>query len=484
MRKEETHIAIYHLSIQIIGRGSGKTAVAAAAYRAGEKITNDYDGVTHDYTRKGGVVHTEILLPEYASAEYTDRAMLWNAVEKIEKAKNSQLAREIEIALPLELSQEQNIELVRAYCQQHFISAGMCADICFHEKEDGNPHVHIMLTMRPFEQDGSWAAKSKKEYILDENSERIMLKSGEYKSRKVDVTNWNDRGNAKIWRQGWADLCNQYLEKNSHTERIDHRSYEQQGIEQIPMVHLGAAASAMEKRGIKTERGDINRKIEITNSELRQLNGRINKLKNWIYAQPIADAPTMLDVMKAVSSAKNVDSKWKRIADVKTQSKLLVFLQENGIDDIAGLVRKVEQLHQSQYELGNTIKSEERRISTLKQHLAQVDIYKTNKAVHKQYKNLDIKKRDGFYDKHSDEILAYESASKYLNDHLNGYDKIPEKDWRAEHDKLLTQRHAHVEEYYKRKDDVKEVELIRRSVGQSINNVRQKDFLKNREQDL
>ncbi len=132
-------MAIYHCSIKIISRGKGKSAVAAAAYRAGEKLTNDFDGETHDYTHKGGVVHTEILLPGHAPAAFSDRAVLWNAVEKIEKAKNAQLAREIEIALPRELTREQGISLVREYVKRHFVAAGMCADICLHDTGNGNP---------------------------------------------------------------------------------------------------------------------------------------------------------------------------------------------------------------------------------------------------------------------------------------------------------------------------------------------------------
>lgn len=180
-------MAIYRLSIKIISHGKGKSAVAAAAYRSGAKITNEYDGEIHDYTKKGGIAHTEILLLENAPPGYSDRSVLWNAVEKIEKSRNSQLAREIEIALPIELSVGQNISLIRAYCNEHFVSKGMCADICIHDKNDGNPYAHIMLTMRSFEPDGSWAAKSKKEYILDDSGKRIRLNSGEYKSRKAEV---------------------------------------------------------------------------------------------------------------------------------------------------------------------------------------------------------------------------------------------------------------------------------------------------------
>ena len=450
------------MSIKIISRGKGKSAVAAAAYRAGEKIANEYDGVIHDYTKKGGVTHTEIMLPDNAPPEYADRSALWNAVEQIEKNCNAQLAREIELALPVELSQEHNIELVRAYCQQYFVTAGMCADICIHDKNDGNPHAHIMLTMRPFEQDGSWAAKSRKEYILDDNGERIRLKSGAFKTCKVCTTDWNEQTKAEEWRSAWAEAVNAAMEQNGHAERIDHRSYERQGQNLIPTIHLGVAASAMEKRGIRTERGDINREIAVTNNQLRQLRARINKAKRWVYSQPLTNAPSMIDMIQGIAGGKNLDSRWQKITDLKTRAKLLVFLQENNITDVSALADKITQLHHLQYDLAGTIKTEERRISTLNQHLAQVDIFRQHKAVYAKYKTLDPKKRDGFYDKHSDEIAAYQSASKYLKDHLNGRGKIPDKSWRDERDKLLAQRYAHVEEYYNLRDDVRSVEILRK----------------------
>ena len=140
-------IAIYHCSIKIVSRGKGKSAVAAAAYRAGEKLTNEWDGLTHDYTRKGGVVHSEIMLPPHAPPSFSDRSILWNSVEQIEKSNNSQLAREIEIALPVELSREEQTRLVREYCSSQFVSKGMCADFNIHDTGNGNPHAHILLTM-------------------------------------------------------------------------------------------------------------------------------------------------------------------------------------------------------------------------------------------------------------------------------------------------------------------------------------------------
>lgn len=275
-------MAIYHCSIKIISRGKGKSAVAAAAYRSGEKLINNYDGIVHDYTRKSGIAHTEILLPSHAPPDFQNRSALWNSVEKIEKSKNSQLAREIELAIPKELNREQQISLVREYVNDNFVAVGMCADIAVHDKSDGNPHAHIMLTMRPLEQDGTWGAKSRKEYITDKNGERIKLKNGNFKTKKVDTVDWNEQSKAELWRSKWAELANKYLAENKIAERIDHRSFERQGTEQIPTIHLGVAASQMERKGIETERGNINREIKAHNKLLAQIKAKITSLKRWI----------------------------------------------------------------------------------------------------------------------------------------------------------------------------------------------------------
>ena len=275
-------IAIYHCNISIVSRGKGKSAVAAAAYRSGEKLTNEWDGMTHDYTRKGGVVHTEILLPPNAPPSFSDRSTLWNSVELYEKAGNAQLAREIDAALPIELSREEQIRLVREYCSSQFVSRGMCVDYAIHDTGKGNPHCHIMLTMRPLDERGAWAAKSKKEYDLDENGERIRLPSGKYKARKVDLTGWNDKGNALLWRKAWADISNAYLERAGSPERIDHRSNAERGIDELPTVHMGVAACQMEKKGIATEKGELNRNIQKANRLIREIRAQIGKLKEWI----------------------------------------------------------------------------------------------------------------------------------------------------------------------------------------------------------
>jgi ATP-dependent exoDNAse (exonuclease V) alpha subunit len=258
-------MAIYHCSIKIISRSSGRSSVAAAAYRSAEKLHDHRTGLDFDFTKKNGVEHSEILLPDHAPAEYADRQNLWNAVEQVEKQKNAQTAREIEIALPAELPRAEQIKLARQFVQEQFVSRGMCADICVHDKRDDNPHAHILLTTRPINPDGSWGAKSQKEYIFDRNGQKIRLPSGEFKSRKTSSTDWDSRENAERWREAWAQSLNRELQRRG-LELVDHRSFERQGIDREPTQHMGKTASELERQGIPTERGEHNRAVAERNA--------------------------------------------------------------------------------------------------------------------------------------------------------------------------------------------------------------------------
>lgn len=472
-QKGARHMAIYHCSIKIISRGKGKSAVAAAAYRAGEKITNDFDGVTHDYTRKGGVVHTEILLPDHAPAKYKDRATLWNAVEETEKAKNAQLAREIELALPQELTREQGISLVRAYVKAQFANEGMCADICVHDTGGGNPHAHVMLTMRPFDENGAWGAKQKKEYILDRDRNKIYdQKKRQYKCTSVPATDWNDQTKAEEWRAAWAQICNQYLEQNGHAERIDHRSYARQGINQIPTVHFGVAASAMEKRGIRTERGDLNREIEVTNQKLRQLKARISKLQNWLKEEAAnTEPPTLADYIQSILSRKAQAGKSgvsQSLYNLKDAANMLNFLQQNQIQDMAGLDEKFKSMIGEQLDIQGKLKPVERRLATLKKHIEQSDIY----FKYKGKKPLT----------ESEQIL-FTAAKDYLKGVMNGKTIIPTKTWKEEYTKLTAERKTLNQRYLVLKEEVKEAEKIRKSVY-SILRQEQREQQPRRAQDM
>ncbi len=466
-------MAIYHYSIKIISRGKGKSAVAAAAYRAGEKITNEFDGVTHDYTHKGGIVHTEVLLPDHAPAGFADRAVLWNAVEKIEKAKNAQLAREIELALPAELTREQNISLVRGYISRYFVAAGMCADICVHDTGGGNPHAHVMLTMRPFEQGGAWGAKQKKEYIFDKDGHKIYdRKKRQYKCKSIPATDWNDQAKAEGWRAAWADYVNAALERGNHAGRIDHRSYERQGIDQIPTVHLGVAAHQMEKRGIRTERGNINREIEVTNQRLRQLKARISKLRDWLKEEAEnTEPPTLADYIQSILSRKAQAGKSgysQSLYNLKDAANMLNFLQQNQIMDMAGLDEKFKSMIDGQMDIRDKLKPIDRRLAVLKKHIGQADTY----LMYKGKKALT-----------DTEQILFTAAHDYLKGVLNGKATLPTKAWKAEYARLTAERKTLNQRYLALKDEVKEAERIRKSVY-SILRQEQRERQPRREQDV
>ena len=262
-------MAIYHCSAKIIGRSSGRSAVGSAAYRAGERLENERDGITHDYTKKSGVVYTEIIAPENAPDWATDRSRLWNEVERVEKSSKAQLAREIEIALPAELKREQQIELVQEYAKD-LAKQGMIVDVAMHDKGDGNPHAHLMATLRQIDKDGTWKEKQRKEYILDKDgNKQYDPKKKTYKCKTVKTTDWDKPETLDRWRENWAKVVNKHLERAGHEQRVDHRSYKEQGIEKIPTIHEGVASRKIDSRENQIgERCEINREIAKDNRRL------------------------------------------------------------------------------------------------------------------------------------------------------------------------------------------------------------------------
>ena len=316
-------MAIYHLEAKVVGRGAGRSAVAASAYLSCSRLYNDYDGIQHDYTKKQGLVWQEVFLPEYAPQEWQDREKLWNAVEEVETAKDSRLAREFVVALPIELSREQQIELLQDFIREQFVSDGMCADAAIHDTDGHNPHAHILLTVRPLDERGKWQYKTEKEYLCMRNGEERGFTAAEFKSaqndgwekqypykvgkKKVDMTpsaaeaqeliradkhpkstrygrqnpiseRWNSEEQLVSWRVAWADVTNRYLESAGREERIDHRSNAARGLDEIPTIHEGVTVQALERKGIVSDRCEMNRQIRADNALLRELKAEIKKL--------------------------------------------------------------------------------------------------------------------------------------------------------------------------------------------------------------
>ncbi len=310
-------MSIYHCSIKIISRAGGRSAVASAAYRSGEKLYNGETGMTHDFTRKGGVIMSEILLPENAPERFSNREVLWNEVQQIEKRSDAQFAREIEVALPSEMAREDQIECVRSYIRDNFVADGMIADWALHDKGDGNPHAHILLTLRGIDEHEKWLQKQKTVFAnsrdekgrpvydpslpsydpknkektskyripqLDKDgNQKVRIREGkgtEYLWEKISIpaNDWNEHTKAEQWRASWAEHCNRYLKPE---QMIDHRSYERQGIEKEPTIHEGVVARQMEKEGKNAERCQINREIRERNSireQIRKIASEITKL--------------------------------------------------------------------------------------------------------------------------------------------------------------------------------------------------------------
>ena len=316
-------MAIYHLEAKVVSRGAGRSAVAASAYLSCSRLYNDYDGIQHDYTKKQGLVWQEVFLPEYAPQEWKDREQLWNAVEEVETAKDSRLAREFVVALPLELSRTEQIELLQEFIQKQFVSDGMCADAAIHDTGGHNPHAHILLTVRPLDEQGKWQYKTEKEYLCMKNGEERGFTAAEFRTaqnegwekqypykvgkKKVYMTpsaaeaqgfvradkhpkstrygrqnpiseRWNSEEQLVEWRKAWADVTNLYLERAGRAERIDHRSNAARGLDEIPTIHEGVAAQALERKGIISDRCEINRQIRADNALLRKLKAEIKKL--------------------------------------------------------------------------------------------------------------------------------------------------------------------------------------------------------------
>lgn len=373
-------------------------------------------------------------------------------MEEIEKAGNSQLARELEVALPIELSREEQLRLVREYCSSQFVSKGMCADFNIHDTGSGNPHAHILLTMRPMDEQGKWLPKSKKEYVLDENGERIRLASGRYKTRKVDLVDWNSHDNAEVWRKAWADLANSFLEQSNRPERIDHRSYERQGIEQIPTVHIGVAASQMEKKGIVTERGELNRSIKAANRMLREIRAQIGKLKEWLS-----------EIFKA-KEALRAEQQQHTADELKAISKAVNLLAEKGIFTLEELDAALSSVSDKASEIRGAMKPREARIKQLQKLIEQAQNFQKTKPVHDEYKQIRWKgKQEKFAETHRADLTIWEAANRYLRANLPDM-KLAPKAWQTELAKLTAENEAEYVKLKAQREVVSDLQKIHRYV--------------------
>ena len=260
----------------------------------------------------------------------------------------------------------------------------MCADIALHVKDDGNPHAHILLTMRPLNEDKTWGAKSKKEYILDENGEKVKLKNGNYKTRKINTVDWNEQDKAEHWRKAWADITNKYLEENNIQDKVDHRSYQRQGIEQIPTIHLGVSATQMEKKGIATDRGNINREIRKQNRLLQEIKLRIKALMRWIRGIGKEEKAETDKLKSTLPPKENLLSVFKNLirknadnhnTDLEKYIESYQFLKEKNIISLSELKESIVTLRDKNYKTTRAIKDTEKKIDGKVQLIDQAEKY-------------------------------------------------------------------------------------------------------------
>ena len=467
----------------MVQRSKGKSAVGAAAYRSGTKLVNEWDGMTHDYTRKGGVVHSEIILPAHAPPEFQDRSILWNSVEQTEKSKDSQLAREVEVALPVELSREQQLSLVRAYVKDNFVDKGMCADFAIHDRDTGNPHAHILLTVRPLKENGQWSAKCRKVYDLDERGQRIPDGKGGWKNHREDTTAWNSREQAENWRSAWAAYTNQALEAAGRPERIDHRSYQRQGVEKIPSVHLGVAATQMEKRGIPTRKGDLNRQIDADNKLLKEIKARITRLYRWSKdeaAKPQGSQPTISKLWEAQQTmGGKPPPRYGTIKKLREQAALFSLLTSNGITTMQQLYEKVDSMNSRYYDLRGKIVSAERQIAVLEERLSMFQQYEKYKAIHRQYVKMKPAKQEQFEQRYPAELALYDAAARYLENLKSEGEAITPKKWRSEAEFLTAQKNLQYQELRAMREEIKAVEKLRKTAEQLEKSAQPKEKKRN-----
>ena len=316
----------FHLEAKVVSRGAGRSVIAAAAYASCSRLYNDYDGLTHDYTRKHGCLYSEVFLPQYAPEEWKDRQLLWEAVESVEKTKDSRLARELVVALPSELSLDDWKSMLKRFVREQGIDLGMCADVNIHDPypPGHNPHSHILFTMRPLDEHGKWQTKTQKEYLCKRGGEERGFTADEFKTAKTQgwekqymyqfgekrqyltpseaekiegcirtsktpkstrygrqnplTALWNSEEQIFAWRKSWEMIVNEEQERHGIADRVDCRSHAARGLTEQPTVHEGYHARKLESMGIVSDRCELNRQIRADNKLLRELKKQVQKL--------------------------------------------------------------------------------------------------------------------------------------------------------------------------------------------------------------
>ena len=458
-------MALFHFTVTQTKRSKGQSAIASAAYRSGEKLYSEYYGEYSDYTRKGGVICSDILLPPHALKEYADRQTLWNAVEKAERGKNAQLAYSFEISLQNEFSLEENIALAREFLFREFVSRGMTVDVSFHEKEceDGgtpNPHFHFLCPIRPMEQDGTWGIKQRREYVLDEEGNRIRDANGKYVFNAVPTTDWGSPETLEHWREAWAEMCNAKFAEKGLDVRIDHRSYERQGVDLLPTIHEGATVRAMEKKGIRTEKGEFNRWIKATNAVIRDIKKKITSLMGWIadmkaeLAKP--QAPDLVSLLNAYYTQRKAGaySQKGKISNLKEMNETFNYLRANGIYNLEDLESRVNEHSSTTESLKKTLDGQTARMKEIKQLYDSSAAFQNLKPVYDGLQKIKFEKpRAKYKAEHEAELIQFYAARRKLTGEFPD-GKVDMKKLSDEYDELEQEHNTTYGEFKTVRDDL------------------------------
>ena len=452
-------MALYHFSIKQVSRGKGQTVVNSAAYISGQKLYNDYYGQTHDYTKKSGVVFTEILTPEYVPERLTDRETLWNEVEKIEKGKRAQLAYSFDIALQNELTLDENIELARTFCQEQFVARGMIVDLAVHEgkskneDEPDNPHFHVLAPIRSFTEEGSWGNKQRREYVLGEDGNRIKDAKGKDIFNAVSTTGWNDPELLKEWRRAWTEKVNEKFRECHMAARIDHRSYKEQGIDLIPTIHEGYEVRAMEKKGIKTVIGELNRAIRQFNQMFISLKESIQWMKTAYEEMKVEldrrQNPTLLESLQDYYDKKTqsrlplpnfyaeMKRRGKNLSNLQEFAKSINYLQTHKIETMEDLQERIDELNGVVSVSKKEISEKREQLKKLENLQKMAEVIKTNQPLIDEYNHFFFpKKREKYYQQHKKEINYYRKCERELKQYLDKNGKVPTDRWKREKEEL------------------------------------------------
>lgn len=463
-----------------IKRSAGQSAIAAAAYRAGEKLYSDYYGEYSDYTRKGGVIYSEIFLPDYAPPKYQDRATLWNAVEHAERHKKAQLAYSFDIALQNELTMEENIELAREFVKQHFVGKGMIADLAVHQPDKGdggilNPHFHVLTTMRPINPDGTWGQKQKREYMVDENGEPILDSNGKPRFNAVATTDWHCPETLEAWRKAWCNMVNEAFEIKGLDERIDHRSYERQGLDLIPTIHEGPTVRQMEAKGIKTDKGELNRWIKATNRLIRDVTKKIKSLFSWLaeireeLSQP--QSPNLVDLLTDYYVKRNSGaySQKGKVGNLKRMTEVINYLRDNHLLTVDELQSRLSALDASFDTLKGSMRAKSKRMEQLRELIRSAEIYRRLKPIHDELNSFKWKKqREKYKSSHDSELRQFYAVRRVLTEELKG-EQISVKAWQREYDNLRAEYAGLRAQYNPLKEELVKLHSVQYQVNRVIN---------------